>query len=1198
MAQLENLVSELGSEVSSSARRFLDSLTQAVEKARNGELDLSILARNLDDLNVLLLENGRFPRLDSSLLCRISEEQLSEFTTLIQEFSQQLESENPDYTVISDISARFNAVFRLIFPEPGNKAVADFFVRNLNMAVMEKKSSGSVSNNSLLFVNTLRSYSKNIVKPDSRQDKNRFYNPSDVYAEEAADKYSPPNCYVTWKIGRPVPEKSVISGQDWRFDYNVKLISAFLSHIQFGSEQNSEFPDVRPEETGGCVTSGNDVDAVWSDHQNIGISAIPLNSSGVEYISLDSEINPKRKMTMGESLNVSNIKSAQGWWNKLGGMIMNPRGPLPAGKYRFTIQVYEGLHSYYTVDLGVIEVLPPEAAVPAIKIAKVEIFDQSGATPAVSAKNNLKRIDPLLPQPGRVQLEMIGQGVNNKKYQLELFLKPEDSNFLSGPIKNWMVNGVDFSHRGTKNFDYSIPENELLAMADRNVFVLAKLREVGKKNSEGSEKASEKRYIGGVFVKNWQKCQDTTPKVEKNTSHFGATPEHPLFPEVVECSFELVNEQGKPVISNKLTEVYVEEVIDHLVKEWEDPKKVDEEVKIKHRMYGTSHNPKELGVISSTHPEYDKPYKVNKNGSFDVRFESYAFFTPFDLEKKYNELLEGRIAFFVKMYGKKIYFPLYPDELISNSEYEWGELALQNKQMMMYKQWYNVIDLDWGYGSRLPEWAIAQLEFYIRKMDKHRDIRNVVQYIDFNIGTPLERQVYEDAMKWRVDIRYMSKASGMANYIKIPKFSWISINSYSWNVRRNGRWKYSGRKFFPKTAQIDGDNLFYFLALHEFRHAYQHFLDKKPKADPDSDRLVGKLELEKLHGIKSLGKFCLFGTINSNGECVYGAKNEGHILPTKIIKWSDVGHGFLVDPQNAKYTKDDFNLLPNSSFVNGVKDEFEVDFITDVKAAIEADADLFGVWFQSDPPPEDFVDVNLPKPVLSDIPEPGIQSGSFSVRIVNTEFLQNGIEVLIDDKPCEQCFPGYGYQIQVPFLREYFFCKNTTSGLILDSTYRKVQVRFGNAEKHGPWTEFVTLLVGLDKHPGGGWECSEKPSSERLPLPKFHSDYVSGSYAKKTFVVSVVNVPKNPSPLLHLQVDYGGSWHRPLPGDWHFEAPVTVKYRICRKETGFDAGKTIKDTTKGIGVYFKEGSRRSAPGYFYYKYEGIEKHPGKGWVCR
>jgi hypothetical protein len=168
------------------------------------------------------------------------------------------------------------------------------------------------------------------------------------------------NCYVKWELSN-LSAEPMISGQDWRVEYDVKLLSYYLSNyapFQSGGSQTEQEPVLHSEPTGRCVLVTSEsyvtsVKAVWSDYMTgIYVYAYPVNGSGVSYINRLSGggIQPKQKMVKGDSLRISSIQPGQTWARK--GMTL--MGPLPPGKYNIRI---ESGNNGFSADLKDIEVL-------------------------------------------------------------------------------------------------------------------------------------------------------------------------------------------------------------------------------------------------------------------------------------------------------------------------------------------------------------------------------------------------------------------------------------------------------------------------------------------------------------------------------------------------------------------------------------------------------------------------------------------------------------------------------------------------------------------------------------------------------------------------------------------------------------------------------------------------------------------------
>jgi hypothetical protein len=380
-------------------------------------------------------------------------------------------------------------------------------------------------------------------------------------------------------------------------------------------------------------------------------------------------------------------------------------------------------------------------------------------------------------------------------------------------------------------------------------------------------------------------------------------------------------------------------------------------------------------------------------------------------------------------------------------------------------------------------------------MDLHSNIRSVVQYIDLVIGTPLDRVVQKNALKWYLNVAYSPDWLGAMIYYSDIGQGEIFVNPYSLSMRRNEEWEFpKNLRFMHKNAQFKGNHEFYATLLHEFRHVYQHYLGENLK-DRDSDHLLPVSELNKLSDIKSFGRFCLFGNIVDDA-CTYDSATEGYILQTKIEKWSDVGLGFLIDPENQKYTEKDFNLLPNSRFKDGEKDVYLANGAararSDVYAAIEADARLFEWWFSSDP-----VEESLPPDAQNPPQTPPIESPPYddseppeSIPRPEVSYDGDSSHPSYNASFSVKNFPaGLGFSLRfqgevyiyssqsfgIPFTKKYSFCMDK-KGQKRYNTHKCVRVWYGwnNGQKSGPKQSVCRLFDGLeaDMNPNV-WICRE-----------------------------------------------------------------------------------------------------------------------------
>lgn len=1086
MTQLENLISELDSESSTPARRFLDSLSLAVEKSRNGELDLSVLAQNLDDLNALLLENGRFPRLDSSLLCRISEEQLGEFTILVQEFSQQLESESVTALLLQEKSRIIGGMFRMLFPENRNKIIVDFFIHNLHEITSEPLFDRASSAQKDFFLQALSYYPQGITEHSKIRQENKFYGT----VTEVSNRHEPiKSYYINWERSNFALDLPWVSAQEVTISHDIKLVSAFVSSM---SKSYWPQPDLR------LVDSISTEMISWAvPHAAEGQMGGVLYYNSWPY----PVITPIKNVRQGESLRIS-VKYPASW--RTDG-VHQPF--LSAGKWYVTLMKLPTAHTdfarYYDRSdfvgkvFGIIDVLSSEAEAPAVKITKIELFSQNSSLPSVAAKNGAAdKINPFQSLRGRIHLEQTRDERND--YKLGLLLQSEGK--IVSVVKEWDIKSSDFRAASQKLIDFEIASGELLKLlqdAEAHNIVIAKLSRKSDNTGPYTEKSLDLKIMN-IFVKNWLNCQNKAPEVEMNTTHFGATKEHPLFPEVVRCKFELVDEKGnKFKISSAISGVNVRERIDHLYSEAE-PIQLPSQKKAERRLYGFLQSPDNLEVVSTEHPSPGL-YPLKTDASFDVKFESYAFFPkniPDEDSPRYEIPLKGQIVFELPIPGntRKVPLSLYPnDPGIKNN---WQEEALQTGTMVMYRQWETIEFA----GLKIPAWLAKRLNFYLKKMDSHPEIFLVTKYLKFKVGLDFDRPVHENAVEWKIDARHLYQAAGVAS----SGLKKISFNPYSWYMRRNGDWWAEQHSFFHKDAYLGGKHSFFATLLHEFRHAYQNYLTEK-LSNSDADGLIAGTELKKIAGARS-GKFCLFGN-SSNGICSYDPNNEGHILQSKVKKWSDIDHGFLIDPKNSDYTITDFNLLPNSRFKDGVKDEYRVNGLTDVYAAREAEAHLFEWWFHTLPEPENLPETPIPPETLPETPPdtgsppppvipPGtpVPPGSTPPsNIPVPEVVFNGLNAYgtaafysTANLPHGATIQGENVFINPPrgfgfsFDRRYWSCTKvygSGAGRVLNSTSKCGAVRFiwknGAIEKTGPWRQVCHTFSGLEMYPfpANEWRC-------------------------------------------------------------------------------------------------------------------------------
>lgn len=326
----------------------------------------------------------------------------------------------------------------------------------------------------------------------------------------------------------------------------------------------------------------------------------------------------------------------------------------------------------------------------------------------------------------------------------------------------------------------------------------------------------------------------------------------------------------------------------------------------------------------------------------------------------------------------------------------------------------------------------------------------------------------------------------MCGRVAFFRWYWFYLcREASWSLQESPELNFFSHLSF---GAMGGENELFFCAmLHEFRHAYQQYLIETLE-NMDSDDLVAQNELNKLSDGIFPGKFCFFGLASEEG-CHYGSTAQGYVDHRIIRKWADIGHGFLIDPVNSNYTKNDFNLLPNSSFKDGQKDKRNEDKLTDTYAAREADAQLFGWWFHTLPTPEKLPE--YPAPAIFFDSRLHIGPNISGVRILT---LQGGvrnrpaackIKMVIEGEDCTLSATGGAQKqkcnaninnnsIAIQLHKKYDYCFNADEHVDLRYTEKSGRIWFVDEEGYeGPETPISYKFTGLEEHPlpEDKWRC-------------------------------------------------------------------------------------------------------------------------------